>query len=144
LLGESFGFSEIAEMTVSGSNKPIKAVPLKVVAVYWYRQAELNNPNAKALVRAMVVESLTQVADKVFGINKTPAEQEDRLSATVKELQERYKPVDLESLSPDAVMSNFEEVAIGMLLQFATDYIKRSQHQISNSANGSTARHLSN
>ena len=67
LLGKEF---ELSSLTVTGSNKPIKAVPLEVVSAYWMHWCGKGDAKAKQLVGGLIKRTLRDVADEAFGIKQ--------------------------------------------------------------------------
>ena len=67
LLGKEF---ELRSLTVTGSNKPIKAVPLEVVSAYWMHWCGKGDAKAKQLVGGLIKRTLRDVADEAFGIKQ--------------------------------------------------------------------------
>ncbi len=78
LLGNGFEFRKI-ELTVSDSNKPIKAIPLDVLAAYWRHWDRKGNPIATTLVNGLLKRSLTEVADVAFGVKRNKRELDKQL-----------------------------------------------------------------
>ena len=65
MLGKGF---ELRNLTITDSNKPIKAVPLEVVSAYWMHWCGKGDAKAKQLVGGLIKRTLHDVADEAFGI----------------------------------------------------------------------------
>lgn len=67
LLNKDF---ECCTLTVTDSHKPIKAIPLDVLALYWRHWDRKGDPIAATLVNGLIQKSLLEVADEAFGVQR--------------------------------------------------------------------------
>ena len=65
----------------------IQALPLEVVSAYWLWQAFRGNKSALPLCMALITESLERRFDAAFGISRTEAERDNRLSQRIQQLE---------------------------------------------------------
>jgi hypothetical protein len=77
---------EIDEAQARGRGR-FNALPLEVVSAYWLNQASQGNQKAYALIWALLTESLERRFDTAFGVDRTEQERNDRLIATVEQLE---------------------------------------------------------
>lgn len=63
------------------------ALPLTVVTAFWFHQATQGNPQAIALTWAMLTETLERRFDNAFGVIRTEADRDKRLSAQMAQME---------------------------------------------------------
>ena len=73
--------SEFAVLDVVGSNKPIVPISLELAALYWRYWDHKGNAIATALVNALLLRSLKDLADEAFGVRTTKEERHLQLQA---------------------------------------------------------------
>ncbi len=66
---ELLNFPQI--VALEGVNKPIKPISIKVACLYWQKWAAAGNEKAKVLTLALLDQTLTERADREFGIHRT-------------------------------------------------------------------------
>ena len=99
---ELFNFSEVY---LEGVNKPIKPIPIKVACLYWQKWAAAGNEKAKVLTLAVLDQTLSERADREFGIHRT----DEARNQALKE--------DLNS-NPRDYLADLEQKAAGNVLEF--------------------------
>ncbi len=65
---ELFNFSEVY---LEGVNKPIKPISIKVACLYWQKWAAAGNERARILTLALLDQTLSERADREFGIYRS-------------------------------------------------------------------------
>jgi len=87
LLGKDYTGHDFEQIPVESERTRISPVPLEVVAAYWVYQSSRGNKKAIALNMAMVTESLERRFDNAFGVSRSEAERNDRLSQRIEQLE---------------------------------------------------------
>ncbi len=120
LLGEGYtGQKNLVEIEstdqVRGGSR-IDALPLEVVSAYWLWQAHRGNKQALSLCMSLVTETLDRRFDAAFGVQRSEAEYNQRLSQRVRLLEN-----SLDSLSEAYAADDDARAELERLRRFLRD-----------------------
>jgi hypothetical protein len=89
LLGEGYtpDSIEVESSEQSRGQTRFNALPLEVVTAYWFTQASQGNQQALSLVWALLTETLERRFDTAFGVTRSEADWDERLTQRVQQLE---------------------------------------------------------
>jgi AraC-like DNA-binding protein len=79
----------------------IRALPLEVVNAYWHWQSHRGNKQALSLCIALSAETLDRRFDDAFGVQRSEAERNQRLSQRIQQLSRDLKQLGEAYAEPD-------------------------------------------
>jgi hypothetical protein len=86
----------------------ITALPLRVVSAYWLWQTSRGNKDALALVNALLEESLERRFDAAFGVERSEAERQTRLTEIMDVSREEFEALAEAMAEPDLLRAENE------------------------------------
>lgn len=113
LLGEGYtpAISQVeVESGQARGQTRINALPLEVVAAYWVWQCFKGNRKALSLVMALSVESLERRFDSAFGVSRTEADYNERLSDRIEQMQSSLDQLSEAYAEPDVLREHIERL----------------------------------
>jgi hypothetical protein len=78
---------DIESETQERGQSRFRALPLEVVVIYWVYQCYRGNKQAFNLLIALATESLERRFDGAFGVSRTEAERDDRLTQRIQQIE---------------------------------------------------------
>ena len=132
-MGDNFQCSSFSEeLLIEGAPRPINPVTFEVACLYWQKCADKGNPQARALVVALVKYSLYDLADSAFGIKR---DQSERSSSLAKDLSSQgagriaaaYQ--SLESQTPESSPKTQTERELKLKIRLAELELEREKLQ---------------
>lgn len=139
-LGNTSGsYTVPEEIFLEGANRPIIPITFELACLFWQKCAAEGNPKARAIVVALLKDSLYTLADEAFGVKSSKEERSHHLTEDVSpkgvaRLEAIYQNLSTPESAPQAIeTSSFRELQLKVRLAEVELEREKLQHEIGNS-----------